>query len=228
MKKVVFAIFAHPDDEAFGPCGTLLKEARDGGDVNLVMLTAGEAGINSNNVADLGEARKKEWQTAGKLLGASAMHFLGYHDGQLNNTLMIEIAERIEELVTETIKDSPVDTSVEFIAFDFSGLSGHIDHIVATRAACLAFYRLKQRDTRLARIRLYCLPASLYPEQHTDWIYQQPGCDDQNIDEIVDARDYRDDIIAIMRTHDTQRQDCDAVLKIHGDQLGLDHFMVLD
>lgn len=228
MKKIIFGIFAHPDDEAFGPAGTLLKESRSGSDVHLIMLTAGEAGTNSDDALDLSEVRLQEWHEAGKLIGTKSMHFLGYKDGQLNNTSLIKIAPRIIDIVTDTIRTAPEDAFVEFMGFDFSGISGHIDHIVATRAACLAFYRLKERDNRLARLRLFCLPASLYPTHSTDWLYKEAGCPDEAIDEIVDARDLRDDIIAIMCTHKSQHEDCEAILSIHGDQLGLNHFIVRD
>lgn len=139
---------------------------------------------------------------------------------------MIEIAAQVGEIVESTLINSPLGASVEFICFDFTGLSGHIDHIVASRAACLAFYRLKERDTRLRRIRLFCLPESLYPSHSVNWLYKEPGRTAGEIDEIIDARDLREDIIEIMCCHKTQSQDCDAILTTYGDQLGLDHFIV--
>ena len=45
MKRVIFGIFAHPDDEAFGPSGTLLMETKAGTELHLITLTLGEAGI---------------------------------------------------------------------------------------------------------------------------------------------------------------------------------------
>ena len=36
MKKIIFGIFAHPDDEAFGPSGTLLLETRSGTELHLI------------------------------------------------------------------------------------------------------------------------------------------------------------------------------------------------
>ena len=226
MKKIIFGIFAHPDDEAFGPCGTLLQEARSGTDIHLIMLTAGDAGTNLHGTSDLGEVRLQEWKKAGELLGTKGMHFLGYQDGHLDNTAMPKIAQQIAEIVTSTLADTSVDTVVEFMCFDFTGLSGHIDHIVASRAACLAFYRLQEQDTRLRRIRLFCLPASLYPSHNIDWLYKEAGCSEDKIDETIDARVLREEIIQIMRTHETQLQDCEAILRVHGDQLGLNHFVV--
>ena len=44
MEKKLLALFAHPDDEAFGTGGTLAKYAAEGDDVYLVTATRGEAG----------------------------------------------------------------------------------------------------------------------------------------------------------------------------------------
>lgn len=228
MKKIIFGIFAHPDDEAFGPSGTLLKESRSGSDIHLIMLTAGEAGTNEDDTPNLAQVRLEEWSRAGKLLDAKSMHFLGYKDGQLNNTSMIKIADEIIDIVSTTIKKYPEDSLVEFIGFDLSGISGHIDHIVASRAACLAFYRLKEQDSRLSRVRLMCLPGKLYPTHNTRWLYMEKGRPDSQIDEVVDARELREDIIEVMRTHKTQRVDCEQILSIQGDQLGLNYFVVKD
>ena len=44
----LMAIFAHPDDEAFGTGGTLAKYAAEGVEVHLVTATLGEAGRVAN------------------------------------------------------------------------------------------------------------------------------------------------------------------------------------
>ncbi len=43
-KLTLMAVFAHPDDEAFGTGGTLTKYTTEGCDVYLVTATRGEAG----------------------------------------------------------------------------------------------------------------------------------------------------------------------------------------
>lgn len=75
MSKLVFAIFAHPDDESFGPSGTLLMEAQSGAKVHLISLTAGESGVNPDNQPDLKAIRLNEWNDAGQLIGASGLHY---------------------------------------------------------------------------------------------------------------------------------------------------------
>jgi LmbE family N-acetylglucosaminyl deacetylase len=226
MKKIIFGIFAHPDDEAFGPAGTLLLETKAGTELHLITLTAGENGTNPDNHQNLGQVRLDEWHNAANLIGAATTYHLGYADGHLDNVAMIDAATRIEKIVTEITSQSSDTVEIEFMTLDPNGLTGHIDHIVACRAACFVFYRLKATDSRLTRIRFACLPREQNPVIRTDWIYMDAGRPDGDIDETIDARLLRDEIIAIMACHATQRADYEAALKRQGNDLGLDHFIV--
>lgn len=226
MKKIIFGIFAHPDDEAFGPAGTLLMETRAGTELHLITLTVGEAGTNPDNDKDLGAVRLAEWRAAGQLLGATSMHFLGFHDGQLNNQAMITAGHKIVDLITTILQSSDSDTVVEFMTIDLNGISGHIDHIVAARAACWAFYRLKKDDARLTRIRLACLPNTYLATSNTNWLYMEPGRTSKEIGETIDARALKNDIITVMRTHHSQRDDGESHIAHLGDNLGLNYFIV--
>lgn len=227
MKKIIFGVFAHPDDEAFGPSGTLILEAKSGTELHLITLTAGENGTNPDNHPDLGSIRLKEWQQAAKLIGASSTHFLGYKDGHLDNLDMVKIGRQIVELVQKTTGDQP-NAVIEFMTSDLNGISGHIDHIVAARAACWAFYELKKHDKRLARIRLACIPFEASPRVNTAWLFMEPGRKDEQIDEIVDARSVQKQILKVMRTHHTQRSDGESHIARLGDNLGINYFIVKD
>lgn len=226
MKKIIFGIFAHPDDEAFGPAGTLLTETQAGSELHLITFTVGDAGTNPDAVTDLGAVREKEWRAAGQLLGASSMHFLGYKDGHLDNQIMIEASDRIITLIKKITANAPADSLIEFMSLDLNGYTGHIDHIVAARAACLAFYRLKKEDSRFSRMLLACVPADISPAINTDWIFMEPGRTQDEIDEIVDARHLKKDILQVMHAHESQRADRDYTIKSQGENLGINYFIV--
>lgn len=226
MQKIIFGIFAHPDDEAFGPSGTLLMETKAGAQLHLITLTTGQAGMNPDNYPDLGTIREQEWRTAGKLMGATRMHALGFEDGHLDNIALQKAATQIITIVEDVLAMADEDAVVELMSIDTNGITGHIDHIVAGRAACFAFYRLKARDSRITRLRLACIPEARLPEINTDWLYMEAGRSDAEIGEVIDAREYRDEIIAIMRAHHTQRGDCEANLARQGEMLGMNYFIV--
>lgn len=226
MKKIIFGIFAHPDDESFGPAGTLLMESRSGTDIHLITLTAGDAGMNVDNHKDLAHVRLKEWNQAGKLIGAKSMQFLGYKDGTLSNIDMIEIGKKLIDLITAVVQHEPDDVVVELMSLDLNGLTGHIDHIVAARSACYAFYRLKETDPRFSRIRLSCLPEKQAPKQDTSWLFMEAGRSKKEVDEIVDATAYQEELRAIVQAHHTQRSDGVQYLKMVGNQLGMNYFIV--
>lgn len=226
MKKIIFAIFAHPDDEAFGPSGTLLMETKAGSELHLITLTSGDAGTSPDNHDNLGEVRLAEWQAAGNLMGATSMHFLAYKDGKLNNDDMIAASEQIRDIVQTIIAKAPADATIEFMTNDLNGISGHIDHIVAARAACFVFDSLKQTDTRFARMRLACIPRAVIPTSNTHWLFMEAGRTEQEIDECIDARHLQPEIITIMRAHHTQRSDGEGHIARLGDQLGMNYFMI--
>lgn len=226
MKKIVIGLFAHPDDEAFGVSPTLIKEVAEGAEVHLITLTAGENGTNPDNHADLGAVRLEEWRRGGEIIGARSMHHFGYTDGTLCNADIHPIAERLHAIVTPLI-EATTDEHIEFMSFDFGGISGHIDHIVAARAAALAFYRLKERyPDRVSKLRLRCLSASQLPTHNIDWLYMEAGQDDALINETIDATRYRDTVARVIRTHYSQRHDGETHIARYGDSLAINYFIV--
>ena len=83
----LMAVFAHPDDEAFGTGGTLSKYAAQGCDVHLVTATRSEAGEIADpdlaTSADLPFVREQELRCACEIHGIDPPHFLDYADGLL-------------------------------------------------------------------------------------------------------------------------------------------------
>jgi LmbE family N-acetylglucosaminyl deacetylase len=226
MKKIIIGIFAHPDDEAFGPSGTLLMEKAAGNEVHLICATAGESGMNPDNHEELALVRLEEWKHAGTLIGADSMHQLGYKDGYLSNINYHEAAEKITAIVEDIIRNAPEDASIEFMSIDLNGITGHLDHIFVGRVTCYVFCNLKKQDKRVTRVRLACLPNEFAPEANCDWLYMEAGRTADEIGETVDARKHVDTVYQIMRAHHTQRNDGEAHIKRLGEQVAINHFLV--
>jgi LmbE family N-acetylglucosaminyl deacetylase len=226
MKKVIFGIFAHPDDEAFGPAGTLVMEKKAGSEIHLICATAGEAGMNPDAVSDLAKTRSEEWRKAGQLIGADSMHQLGYADGGLHNSQFHEIAAKIDEIVRSVAADRQ-DIEIEFMSLDLNGLTGHLDHILIARVACYVFYKLKATDARVMRIRLACTTREEFPVPNCDWIYMEAGRTLEEINETVNANEHLALINEIIHAHHSQRSDAAAYIRRLGDAVAINHFIVL-
>ncbi len=226
MKRVIFGIFAHPDDEAFGPCGALIKAVKDGAELHLITLTSGEAGQNPDHVADLGEVRDGEWREAGRTLGAFSMYNLKLRDGHLNNITMQLASKQIVKIISDIITSHAIPVEAEIMTFDPNGLTGHIDHVVASRLASFVFYTLKDQGLPMTEIHYYCHAEDIVPAHDISWIYADKGHSKSEIDETINARAYRNDIIEVMRCHYTQRADYEGVIARYGDNLGINHFIV--
>lgn len=228
MKKLVFGIFAHPDDEAFGPVGTLLMEKEAGSEIHLICATAGENGSNPDDLSDLGDVRIKEWQVAGELIDADSMHYLGYEDGMLCNSVYLETADKVQRIVTDAIADRDDIASIEFLSLDSNGLTGHLDHIFISRVTCYVFYKLKESDERFSKIRLHCLHHDDFPDANLGWLYMDAGRTAEEIAESVDASEHIEQIKEIMSAHHSQRDDCESILTRMGDRVAINHFLVMN
>lgn len=75
-------MFAHPDDESFGPAGTLAVHSAAGVDVHIVTMTDGAAGAPAAGFPDgdeLALIRREELRAAARQLGAT-LHHQPYRD----------------------------------------------------------------------------------------------------------------------------------------------------
>jgi LmbE family N-acetylglucosaminyl deacetylase len=147
--------FAHPDDEAFGPAGTIIHYARQGVAVHYVCATRGEAGSVDPHLLEgygsIGELRTEEMRCAAGPLELAGLHILNYRDSGMENTLenenpaclfqapLEEVAERITRLIRQ-IRPQVVCT------FDPTGGYFHPDHIKMHQATQLAFQAAGQPD----------------------------------------------------------------------------------
>ena len=84
----VMVITAHPDDSEFGAGGTVAKFAREGKEVTYVIVTDGSNGSSDRAMTSerLAAIRKEEQTNAAKTLGVERVEFLGYVDGEVEDT----------------------------------------------------------------------------------------------------------------------------------------------
>jgi LmbE family N-acetylglucosaminyl deacetylase len=85
----VLVVTAHPDDAEFGAAGTIAKFVRDGCEVTYVVVTNGSKGSSDRAMTSerLIRIRESEQRNAARTLGVERVQFLGYEDGEVEDTL---------------------------------------------------------------------------------------------------------------------------------------------
>jgi LmbE family N-acetylglucosaminyl deacetylase len=92
----ILALGCHPDDIEFGCGGTLIKYARAGHEVCLMVMTEGRAGGDS-------EVRRAEQEAAAEILGCHRLFWGGYRDTEL--PLDRNLIQKIEGIIFEVEPD---------------------------------------------------------------------------------------------------------------------------
>jgi LmbE family N-acetylglucosaminyl deacetylase len=84
----VVVVTAHPDDSEFGAGGTIARLVQDGAEVTYVIATNGDKGSGDRTMTPerLTRIRAEEQRNAAKTLGVANVQFLGYPDGELEDT----------------------------------------------------------------------------------------------------------------------------------------------
>jgi len=192
----ILAVFAHPDDESFGPGGTLVRSAREGHTIRLVTLTRGEAGSlgisKGLSPARLAEVRSRELHCAAEKLGIETVHIYDLPDKQLQS---IESSQGVEIIFTE-IQDFQPEL---VITFHSNGISGHPDHQTVSEWTFLAveeqkpsprllYYGVTERQTKMVPNR----PLQAIPEEE--------------ITHRIDVQEFLPDKIRAIKCHESQRE----------------------
>jgi LmbE family N-acetylglucosaminyl deacetylase len=190
----LLAIFAHPDDESYGPAGTLAQATRNGHSVALLTLTHGESGslgISKNlSSKKLAKLRRRELHCAAKILGIQEIKMHDLPDKQLSAIP----AQQGIAIIKQEIKRFKPDT---IITFHENTISGHPDHLAVTLWTIMTvkslqdppqlfFYGLDQEQTEMVAFRKF-IPITNGEITHR-----------------LNVEDFIDDKIAAIQCHETQ------------------------
>jgi LmbE family N-acetylglucosaminyl deacetylase len=148
-------MFPHPDDETFGPGGTIARYVREGVDVHYVCATRGEVGTVDAELLKpyehlpedqrLGALRGQELRCAADILGLSGLHYLGYRDSGMtgsadNRDPRAFVNANADQVTEQLVKIVRTYRPQVIVTFDPFGGYGHPDHIFIHHRATEAFY----------------------------------------------------------------------------------------
>lgn len=132
----LLCVFAHPDDETYLCGGLMARAAAAGSRVVCVTATRGELGSPDEqrwpSGAPLAAVRTKELESALAELGVTEHHWLDYPDGGCADVDQDEAVRRLAELMREVGPDT-------VLTFGPDGMTGHDDHVRASRWTTAAF-----------------------------------------------------------------------------------------
>ncbi|HEX9854905.1 MAG TPA: PIG-L family deacetylase [Acidimicrobiia bacterium] len=138
---------AHPDDEAIGVGGTVLRAVAAGHRVVLVVATSGEEGEVEDGFLtsgeSLGDRRREETLRAASLLGVARVEFLGYRDsgmmGAESNAHPDAFWQAEVEQAAHRLAAILMEETADVVTFyDANGGYGHPDHIQVHRVGARA------------------------------------------------------------------------------------------
>jgi LmbE family N-acetylglucosaminyl deacetylase len=203
---VLTGIYAHPDDETFSAGGTFAKYSGQGVRCTIFCATDGDAGKTSGlNVAskeELGALRRKELDTASRLLGIQRVESPGHPDGALPSVNQ-------DGLIGEIVRHLRRERPDVVITFGPEGAPNtHGDHKVISRAATAAFFLSGRRTAYAEQLKgdlAPHTPARLYyvtwPEPKPDAALQVYGTP---ATATIDVRQFRDQELAAWKAHASQ------------------------
>jgi LmbE family N-acetylglucosaminyl deacetylase len=145
---VLLAVFAHPDDESFGPGGTLARYAREGVKVWLVCGTDGNAGTVDAAMLEgyksTSQLRAAELCCAAQTLGLAGIDWLAYRDSGMRGAPENDHPESLvqapmERLVGQIVASIRKHKPQVILCDNQFGGYGHPDHIKLHEATMQAF-----------------------------------------------------------------------------------------
>jgi len=208
MKKILMAVFAHPDDETFGPAGSLIHFAKTY-EVYLVCATNGDR-----------PERRGELLAAAKIMGIKRVDWLNFKDGSLCNNNYHKLAGKIEEKLRQ-YRPKIVMT------FEPKGVSGHLDHVAVSLVTTFVVTKLKFVKQLLYFCELKRTIKLLKQNSGEYFIYVPPGYSRREADLVINTKKYWPRRLQAMACHKSQRGDSNRMVKTLTVLPKREHFLVI-
>ena len=87
--ETALAIVAHPDDMEYGMSAAVARWTAQGKTVNYLLVTRGEAGIDTMSPEETIRVRAAEQRAACDAVGASALEYLDHPDGTIHDVMRL-------------------------------------------------------------------------------------------------------------------------------------------
>jgi LmbE family N-acetylglucosaminyl deacetylase len=205
-------IAAHPDDADFLAGGTVARLAQEGHEVSYVVVTNGNKGSGDRSLTSeqLVRIREEEQHQAAHVLGVRRVQFLGYEDGELEDTrdLRRAITREIRRLRPDLIITlNPHRTYTNFPGW-------HRDHRITGRVVMDCVYPLARDHLAFPELRSESEPHKVREVYMIQW--EQPGL-------VIDITTTMEQKLEAIRCHASQIgdfKDFEARMRNRAEALG--------
>jgi len=139
----LLCVTAHPDDEAGGFGGSLLRYRLSGVETYVICLTPGQAATNRGGTAsgkELAAMRRKEFAVSCELLKITCGEVLDYPDGGLDRVDYRAVVAGL------TVRMRKIRPQVVLTFGPEGAITGHTDHAMASLFATMAFHSAPRTD----------------------------------------------------------------------------------
>jgi len=196
----VLVVAAHPDDPEFLAGGTVARLAKEGREIAYVIVTNGNKGSADRGVTSkqLISIREEEQRRAARVLGVRGMEFLGYEDGELEDT------RNLRRDVTREIRRWQPDLIVTLNPYrTYNNFPGwHRDHRTTARVVLDCVYPLARDHLSFPELLPDYEPHKVREVYLIQW--DQPRL-------VIDITDTMDLKLEAIRCHASQVGDFKAV-----------------
>ena len=111
------AIVAHPDDLEYGAASAIARWTSQGKDIQYLLVTEGEAGIDSMDPKDVGPLRRNEEIASAQVVGVTDVQFLDYKDG------VVEYGLPLRRDLTKIIRSKKPDVIITINPVSYTHLT---------------------------------------------------------------------------------------------------------
>jgi LmbE family N-acetylglucosaminyl deacetylase len=131
MTEKILVFCAHPDDQVFGPGGTLIKYAKEGKDIMIIIFSKGEGSHPWLKEEVIIEMRQKETERVDKIIGTNTTLYLGLRDNSfLKDAKEQNTIERLKHIIEEFQPNK---------IFTHTSVDPHPDHKTTNKLVLKAF-----------------------------------------------------------------------------------------
>ena len=188
----ILCVFAHPDDEAFGPSAALAKEARRGARIFGLFFTHGQQGQPVPELTvtpeELGRLREQDLREVCNAIGFAEIQILDYMDGTLDRVPQSELETHVAAAIR-------AHRPQVVVTFGPGGITRHPDHVAVSRATAAVFHQARAEGLGVRELYFDAIP----PERARDMgIADEP---DGNPNALIDVADTAELKVAVLKMH---------------------------